>query len=214
MRERSPMRFRTAGRRSGAGADPREALLSAADRLLEDRRLEDLTVVDVIGEAGVSRATFYLYFESKHALVAAAGARVTREIDAVWTAWFSGSEPVTYAILLDHMRRSVALWREHRPVLVAIASGWRQDASAYPAWGALMSRYVEDVQEFIERAHAAGMARPQAHPATLAPALVWGNENSLYLSLTGTVPAFDDDEQLARTMATVWWSAIFLEPPG
>jgi AcrR family transcriptional regulator len=55
-----------------ANAELRQAILAATEGLLRERRLEDLTVVDMIEAAGCSRPSFYMYFESKHAAVAAA----------------------------------------------------------------------------------------------------------------------------------------------
>src|SRR6266498_1558606 len=72
-------------------ADVYRSILSATERLLADRRLSELTVVDVIEEAGVSRAAFYMYFESKHAAVAALADVVIEEIaERLWRPWMEG----------------------------------------------------------------------------------------------------------------------------
>jgi AcrR family transcriptional regulator len=44
-------------------------LLSAATRLFEERGFEAVTVADITEAAGVAKGTFYLYFDSKEALL-------------------------------------------------------------------------------------------------------------------------------------------------
>jgi AcrR family transcriptional regulator len=64
--------------------DTRQAVLAAAERLLAERRLDELTVVELIQEAGVSRASFYVHFECKQAAVAALAQSVMEEIHDLW----------------------------------------------------------------------------------------------------------------------------------
>src|SRR6202022_4529566 len=67
--------------------DTREAVLDAAERLLGKTRLDELTVVDVIEEAGISRASFYVHFECKHAAVAALAENVMEDIPDLCNPW-------------------------------------------------------------------------------------------------------------------------------
>src|ERR1700724_1821368 len=117
-------RGRLATRRDDS-RDLREAMLSATEALLADRSLDELTVLDVIQAAGVSRATFYIYFESKNAVVAALAESVIDKIYALWGPFMAGTEQPSEAMLTDHWMETLALWREHRDVLVAAAQAWR-----------------------------------------------------------------------------------------
>jgi AcrR family transcriptional regulator len=47
----------------------RAELLAAATRLFEERGFEEVTVADITEAAGVAKGTFYLYFDSKEALL-------------------------------------------------------------------------------------------------------------------------------------------------
>src|SRR5436189_45656 len=65
------------GRRSAGGGDTtdlREAILAATAGLLADRPFGDLAVGDILIAAGVSRGSFYFYFDSKHDVLALASA--------------------------------------------------------------------------------------------------------------------------------------------
>src|SRR5690242_21057219 len=52
------------------GSELRETILAATEDLLDTRQFGDLAVSDILGAAGVSRGTFYFYFDSKHDVLA------------------------------------------------------------------------------------------------------------------------------------------------
>jgi len=49
----------------------KQIVIDSIKRLLEKQKFENITVQNIIDEAGVSRATFYKYFNSKYDLAAA-----------------------------------------------------------------------------------------------------------------------------------------------
>ena len=53
-----------------------EALLSACERLLDERAFADVTVKDIVAEAGSSAGSFYARFETKYALLHALHSRM------------------------------------------------------------------------------------------------------------------------------------------
>jgi AcrR family transcriptional regulator len=194
--------------------DVRTAILEGVERLLGERPLEEITVFDVIAEAGISRATFYLYFESKNAAVATLAEEVTSTIYAEkWQPFITGVEPPSEALLTEHFEETIAIWRQHRAVLMAAAGAWRADPDACSQWGAMWSRYVEDTTAYIERARATGLAPPGLDARTLAATLVWLDEAVLYLALTDGSADVRDDEKLAPTLAGVWMRAIYCSAP-
>jgi AcrR family transcriptional regulator len=67
------------GKRSKAAR--RAQLIEAAERAFAERGVENTTVSDIVGAAGVAQGTFYLYFDSKdHVLVAVAEGVVDRMV--------------------------------------------------------------------------------------------------------------------------------------
>src|SRR5271163_1478995 len=74
----------TRGRRSArpSGDDRELAILSTAERLLEQRPLADISVDDLAKGAGLSRPTFYFYFPSKDAVMLTLFERVIVEADS------------------------------------------------------------------------------------------------------------------------------------
>src|SRR5262245_19380391 len=196
------------------GPEARQAILAATERVLQYRRLDDITVTDLIKEAEVSRAAFYMYFESKHAAVASLALDVAERMsDDVWEPWLRGEESAEEEVLVQHMRDTLGLWREHRAVLVATAEAWRTHSELYAGWGSLMWRYIEELERYIERARASGTAPDGLDAATLAAVLVWGNESTMYLHFSGAAPELQDEDQLAKTLAGVWLRAIYGRVP-
>jgi AcrR family transcriptional regulator len=193
-----------------ANPDVRNAFIRATERLLQERRLEELTVVDVIEAAGFSRPTFYEYFQSKHAVVAALAEEVIDEIyERLWRPWLEVEEPATRAALIAHYLDTLAAWRRHRAVLVAAAAGWRTDPAAYATWGERWERYVAITQRHIELARAAGSAPHDPDSETLANVLVWLSEAVLYLTFAEPPLELGDDGALAATMSAVWMRSIY-----
>src|SRR6201987_5039724 len=72
------------GRRSArpSGDDRELAILTTAERLLEERSFADISVDDLAKGAGLSRPTFYFYFKSKEAVVLSLLERLTIRADA------------------------------------------------------------------------------------------------------------------------------------
>jgi AcrR family transcriptional regulator len=205
---------RVAGRagqpRGDEGRDLRSLILAATERLLGERRLDEITVLDLSEAAGVSRASFYTYFESKYAAVAALAEQVVDRIwRDHWSPFFAGSESPTLENYTDHWLQTMALWSEHQAVLVAAATAWRTDPAAIDGWRAVWTTYVHAIREFIERARERGDAPAGVDAATLAAALTWMNENALYLAFTEATPEFQDHRLLAETQSVIWFRAIF-----
>ena len=183
--------------------------MAATGRLLGRRRLEEITVSEIIAEAGVSRASFYIRFESKYAVVGALATAATAEVyEALWKPFLDGEEPLTEAVLVDHWHATLERWGERRAVLVAAAASWRADPRAIDEWRELWAAYASDLRAFIERARARDHASDGIDAATLAVLLTWMHENVLYLAFTGTAPEFADHDQLARAQAGVWLRLI------
>ena len=190
--------------------DLRAMIMAATEELLSEKRLEEITVLDVIDRAGVSRASFYIYFESKYAPLAALAEEVADKLyNVYWAEYLGGEESPTLEVYTEHWRQTLVFWAEHRAVLVAAAAAWRADPAAIEGWHALWSRYVEENVAFIERARVRGEAPPGVDARTLAASLCWMSENTLYLAFTGAAPEFHDPERLSEVQAMIWHRAIF-----
>ncbi|WEK56783.1 MAG: helix-turn-helix domain containing protein [Candidatus Brevundimonas phytovorans] len=117
------------GRRSRS----RQAILSAASKVLSDRGLAQMTVEDILAEAGVARATFYSHFTDK--------------------------SDVTRAVVAQMFGRAETMYRHFAALPIAdekAVSVWL--GQAYDQWQA----YQREVSSIVRDIGAAFIA-PQLH---------------------------------------------------
>ena len=198
---------RRAAPREGDGPDLREAILAATTGLLTEHDFGDLAVSDILTAAGVSRGTFYFYFDSKHDVLAELVRRAVAQGHAAAAPWLANpADPAT--ALRAGITAGAALWRSSAPVLRAIVENWRADPRLTALW-------LEQMQTFTDATIAQLSADPrvlrrlsgQDIPA-LASALTWLGERLYYLAATNT-PPFDDQDTLVSTLLHIWSSTLY-----
>src|SRR4051794_38070132 len=122
----------------------REAILDATRRLLERKRYDELTVADILAEAGVARGSFYFYFEGKADVLADLVRRAIGQGHEAAESWHGhGSAP---ASIEAATRQSIAdgarLWRAEAPVLRAIVQNWQSNPRLYEIWRSMMDSFT------------------------------------------------------------------------
>src|SRR5207249_4546405 len=149
---------RAHGRRNappgGTAPDLRETILAATARLLADHSFTDLAVSDVLTAAGISRGTFYFYFDSKQAVLGELVRRAVAQGHAAAAPWLAGpADPV--AALRAGTAAGAELWQASAPGLRAIVENWRTDPRLTTLW-------LEQMQSFTD----ATIAQITADPRT------------------------------------------------
>jgi TetR/AcrR family transcriptional regulator, ethionamide resistance regulator len=192
---------------SGTEADLREAILAATARLLADHYFADLAVSDILTSSGVSRGTFYFYFDSKQAVLGELVRRAVaqgRDAAAPWLA--NPADPVS--ALRAGITAGAELWQASAPILRAIVENWRTDPRLTALW-------LEQMQTFTDAATAQITADPRARQslsgqdiAAVASALTWLGERLYYLAATST-PPFDNQDTLVSTLLHFWTSVLY-----
>jgi len=202
---------RRAARADERGATLRQAILDATARLLADRSFGDLAVSDILTAAGVSRGTFYFYFDSKHDVLAELVRRAVAQGHQAAAPWLAHPDDPA-AALRTGTTAGAELWRASAPILRAIVDNWRTDPRLTALW-------LEQMQSFTDATIAQITADPRALrelngvdiPA-LASALTWLGERLYYLAATGT-PPFDDQDTLVQTLVYIWTSTLYGHGP-
>src|ERR1700760_2734846 len=127
---------RSQGRRDHDQGDQsglREAILAATERLLAERPFADLAVSEILTAAGVSRGSFYFYFDSKHDVLAELVRRAVSRGHEAAGPWLAGPDDQT-AALRAGITAGAELWRASAPVLRAIVENWRTDPRLTELW--------------------------------------------------------------------------------
>jgi AcrR family transcriptional regulator len=202
-----PARRRQGRRAAPLGGDLREAILAATADLLGERNFSDLAVSDILTAAGVSRGSFYFYFDSKHDVLAELVRRAVAEGHAAAAPWLAQPDDPA-AALRAGITAGAALWQASAPILRAIVENWRTDPRLTALW-------LEQMQSFTDATVAQISADPRARQAladqdipAVAAALTWLGERLYYLAATGTAP-FDDQDTLVNTLLHMWTSALY-----
>jgi AcrR family transcriptional regulator len=202
-----PARRRQGRRGAPLGGDLREAILAATADLLGERNFSDLAVGDILTAAGVSRGSFYFYFDSKHDVLAELVRRAVAEGHAAAAPWLAQPDDPA-AALRAGITAGAALWQASAPILRAIVESWRTDPRLTALW-------LEQMQSFTDATVAQISADPRARQAladqdipAVAAALTWLGERLYYLAATGTAP-FDDQDTLVNTLLHMWTSALY-----
>jgi AcrR family transcriptional regulator len=194
-------------RRRAPDGHVHEAVLAAAERLLDRMSLEELTVGALASEAGVSRASFYIYFESKQAVVVALLETVFQDVQQAAKPWLERTDSPPEEALRAAVGGSLAVWRKHRAVLRAAVESSRSSPEIGELWRTEIGRFIDAAAEQIERDRAAGVAPPDGlAPPALAAALIWMNERTFYVMISGEGGG---DPQLVETLAAVWLRAVY-----
>ena len=135
--------------------------MAAAVRVIQRDGLQATQVGDVVREAGVSRGTFYLHFESKRQLVAA----VVRELLDRMLPRFSA--PTTFAsraeleaVLADlHLQALATADRERGPAKLVLLGGGGAEPSAARWLAAHEEAWKRLLEKVLARARAARLLR-------------------------------------------------------
>lgn len=185
--------------------DRQELLLATVERLLADRSFRDLTVADVMAEAGLPRTTFYRSFPDLDAILLLGVARVAEELGAAAALWLTDvTDPV------ESLRTSAAalidVYQRHGRLLLAFAEAASSAPSVEIAWLAAMGGFVDLAATRVEELVASGQTDLE-HPRQTATALIWMTERYLHETYgrgTGLDPAIAID-----VLAVVWRRTLF-----
>jgi AcrR family transcriptional regulator len=197
-------------RAHGGTSETELAVFTATERLLADVPLHDLSVADIIGEAGISRATFYFYFSSKYAVVSGLLARVMGEIYEVVQPFVQRSTDVEpQAALRNSLQSAVALWASHRPALRAIHENWNATDELRSLWTSVVEQFTLAVAAELDRERKSGLAPAGPDSKSLAAALLWGTERCLYVAGLGVDARLPSETETLEPLMAIWTGAMY-----
>jgi AcrR family transcriptional regulator len=183
--------------------------LATAERLLEQRRLADISVDDLARGAGLSRPTFYFYFPSKDAVLLTLFERVIVEADSALEDMVANPPADLKALWRTGINVFVETFGSHRAVSLA-ANAARTNADMRELWSRFMQKWVGHIATVIETERARGAA-PVTLPAhELSAALNLLNENVMLTSFADDRPSVPK-EHLLETLVHIWVTSIYGE---
>jgi AcrR family transcriptional regulator len=197
-----------ARRRRRTPAEAEKEILDAAERFLRKRPLRELTIDEIMGDTGLSRPAFYVYFRDRHDLVMRLIQGIGAELFEMADRWLKGTgEP--REDLRAAVEGVVAAYAAHGPVLRAIADAAGGDPTVEEAYRGLIERFIDATASHIRAETRAG-AVAGLNARRTAAALVWMNERYLSTCLGGQRQV--KPREVTETLYGVWTRTLYLEP--
>jgi AcrR family transcriptional regulator len=186
-------------------------LLEATERLMRDgASFTELSVDRLSTEAGMSRASFYIYFEDKGDLLRRMAGQVFGDLANGAERWWS----VAWRHDPDDMRAAmadiIASYRRHQPVLVALNEMAGYDPLVAATYRDLLTGISGRMTQVIQDGQTDGSIRDALPAATTASALTWMVERVCQQNLPTKPAAYD--AELATTLTEIVWGALYLAP--
>jgi AcrR family transcriptional regulator len=177
--------------------------------LLQERPLHELSVGDIIAAAGISRSSFYAYFNSKTAVIAA-GLRlvmdqVTIAVAPIHAQAAGDPEP---AIRIS-LQRWVTVCRRHGALLRAVSEEWPHDEELRDLWFEMLDTMAAGTAKVIGDARRAGHAPAGAPARALAACLMWGYERVLHVSLVGEAAGLADPDAIVEPLTQMMVGGLY-----
>ena len=205
----APRTARAARRRTARkGYLTEQAILDTAERLLAERPLSEIAIDELARGAGISRPSFYFYFESREAILRTLSERISEELYRSSQVWLRRVDESPAEAIRRALEANVALWREQVGINVSRDADRERDAELRRFWDDVWRRFVDATAEQIERERAAGLAPPTPAARSLASALVTMNHQSFYQASLSRRPA-KAYRELVDVLVTVWLRSIY-----
>lgn len=196
-------------RRQSRGDVKEAAILSCAWELLATKPVAEITIEDIAAGAGISRPTFYFYFESRDAVIRALGEQVagglTETVTAALDARDAAPETVIRAMTAAYMHR----WRTEGPILRAMAPLYESDPEHRAFWDEITGGIVDTIAASIDAEREHGRAIPAPPNARDLARVLIGMFWRAGYELSLTPPSKRADARVVDTLSTVCVRAIY-----
>ncbi len=162
--------------------DTEIAVFKATETLLDQQPFSELSVAQIISDAGISRGSFYKYFSSKLGVVAGLLITVMDEMFEIATPFLTRPGMTMTESLRTSIQNAMTVWTDHRVLLRVVMENWASSVELEAQWTGEMSRYAAAVSAEIDQERAAGRLPAGLPSDRLATALIWSTERCLYVA--------------------------------
>jgi TetR/AcrR family transcriptional regulator, ethionamide resistance regulator len=186
-------------------------LLDATERLMRDgASFTELSVDRLATAAGISRASFYIYFEDKGHLLRRMAGQVFADLADSAERWWSVAGRRHPDDVRAAMAGIIATYRRHQPVLVALNEMAAYDPVVGATYRNLLTAITGRLTRVIEDGQADGHIRRALPAATTASALTWMVERTCQQNLPTAPDSYD--AELTATISEIIWNTLYLKP--
>ena len=183
--------------------ETRDRLLRVAREVFEDDGFDGASISSIVEAAGVSRGTFYLYFESKEDIFRTLAEAVLSQVVEL-------QQPPQPVDPLDTLRAAiggfVAYYRERARLMAVLEQVATHDEGFRLLRRDMRRGVAEGAKRFIASLQRRGVVPATVDPRYAATALTGMVDRFVYVWLV-LEEDFDDDA-VVENLATLWFQAI------
>jgi AcrR family transcriptional regulator len=188
--------------------EARSEILRAAEAVLAEKDFGALTVDLVMQRTGMTRSSFYHYFNGLDDLAVDLLRQFEDDIRASVDPWLRGEysgDPRTATV--SHLSAMFEVMHEHRASARAVAQAAGGYPQVYREWqSGVVDYFIAQTAAFLRQEVKAGRSRAD-DPERLARALILMNNG---VANDGILrDAIDDHAAMARVLADIWNAAIY-----
>jgi AcrR family transcriptional regulator len=185
------------------------AMMQATEDLLKLNPLHQLTVAQILIEAGVSRRTFYVHFASKYDVVAALLKRTLDEVMMGAEQYFQAQDQPVETALRRTLESTATAWSTHAALMNSVIENMHAVPGLKSLWLQYSDRFVDAIAERIETDRAIGAAPPGLDAAALAVGFVWTGERLFYAATKGGDPRLKTVTHAVDVLYAMWLGAVY-----
>lgn len=185
------------------GTARRQELIAAARTVFEQRGYGATTISDITNQAGVSRATFYVYFASKRDVFAVL-AELFRDRYVAAQELAGIDEDDVAEVLRRTIGTTLDVTAEHLALMTVLDHQALADPEIKELWGDIRRQMVLRTARYLERERRKGLVSPVADPETLA--MMGAGMNEMFAPRVVDEPKLRDravEEMLAVFLGTL-----------
>jgi AcrR family transcriptional regulator len=193
-------------------AERRQELLEQLLNVVEEQfaggeSFTELSVERLVSEAGISRSTFYVYFEDKGELLNAWLERIIDEVAESTGPWYGLTAKATRDDLRAALARLIASYRPHTHLMAAVLDATTYDPSVRVGVEEIMRRNVAGLRHHIRAGQKGSFIDPKLPAKETAEWLSWMAERGFHQ----LIRTADDQELelLTDAYADIVWSTLY-----
>jgi TetR/AcrR family transcriptional regulator, ethionamide resistance regulator len=199
---------KTRTRREERRAETLRRLSVALETLLEQgESFTEVSVERLVSEAGISRSTFYVYFEDKGQLLRAVTEDLTADFLEACKRWWELPPRRTREELQEAFRAMFDAYRPQRALMAAVSETAAYDVGIRDEYQRMVDVFVAGVSDHIRRGQKSKQVDPDLDAPRIAAWLTWMIERGLYQFAGAATKA--KSEKYLSAMTDIVWNTLY-----
>jgi len=189
----------------------RDRLLAVVEDLLsEGEGYTEISVERLVSAAGLSRSTFYVYFQDKGDLLRAWFSEIEAEVESAARDWLALGSESTRENLREALSQVVKTYRPHTTLMAAMYDAAAYDQAVRDLVGRMMSRNIAGLRKHIKSGQREEFIDPSLPAEQTAAWMTWMAERGLHQLVRSAGDA--ETERLIDAYTAIVWNTLYAPP--